>query len=42
MITLPTQIDTGKVQANCVDGVLTVTLPKAAAAKPKQITVKAR
>lgn len=42
MITLPTQIDTAKVQAGCVDGILTVTLPKAAAAKPKQIAVKAK
>lgn len=38
---LPAQIDAGKVEARCTDGVLTVTLPKAEAAKPKQITVKA-
>ena len=41
IITLPTQIDTNKVEAHCEDGVLTVTLPKAEEAKPKQITVKA-
>ena len=40
IISLPTQIDTGKVEARCTDGVLTVILPKAEAAKPKQITVK--
>lgn len=40
MIGLPGQIDTGKVEASCVDGVLTVVLPKAEAAKPKQIAVK--
>jgi HSP20 family protein len=41
IVTLPSQIDTGKVEARCIDGVLTVTLPKAEAAKPKQITIKA-
>ena len=41
MITLPGHIDTAKVEAKCTDGVLTVVMPKAAAAKPKQITVKA-
>lgn len=40
MISLPGQIDTGKVEAICLDGVLAITLPKAEAAKPKQITVK--
>jgi HSP20 family protein len=40
IISLPAQMDTGKVEANCTDGVLTVVLPKAEAAKPKQITVK--
>jgi HSP20 family protein len=38
-VTLPTQVDTGKVQATYKDGVLTVSLPKAEAAKPKQIAV---
>jgi len=40
MISLPGQIDTEKVEASCLDGVLTITLPKAEATKPKQITVK--
>ena len=40
IVTLPGQLNTGKVEARCTDGVLTVTLPKAEAAKPKQITVK--
>jgi HSP20 family protein len=41
VISLPGHIDTDKVEARCTDGVLTVVLPKAAAAKPKQINVKA-
>ena len=41
IVSLPAQIDAGRVEARCADGVLTVTLPKAEAAKPKQITVKA-
>ena len=41
IVSLPAQIDSDKVEARCVDGVLTVTLPKAAAAKPRQIAVKA-
>ena len=41
IVSLPAQIDAGRVEAHCADGVLTVTLPKAEAAKPKQITVKA-
>jgi HSP20 family protein len=40
IISLPTQIDMGKVEAHCTDGILTVILPKAEAAKPKQIAVK--
>jgi HSP20 family protein len=40
MIGLPRQIDTNKVEASCVDGVLTIVVPKAEVAKPKQITVK--
>lgn len=40
MIGLPDQIDTEKVEASCVDGILTVVVPKAEAAKPKQVTVK--
>lgn len=41
IISLPSQVDTGKVEADSKDGVLTVVLPKAEAAKPKQIAVKA-
>jgi HSP20 family protein len=40
MIGLPGEIDTKKVEASCVDGLLTIVIPKAAAAKPRQITVK--
>ena len=40
IVTLPAQVDTGKVEAGCTNGVLQVTLPKAEAAKPKQIAVK--
>lgn len=40
IISLPAQIDTAKVEAHCSDGILTITLPKSEAAKPKQITVK--
>ena len=41
MISLSDQVDTAKVEARCVDGVLTVALPKAESAKPRQITIKA-
>ena len=37
---LGTKVDPDKVQASLTNGVLTVTLPKAADAKPKQIQVK--
>jgi HSP20 family protein len=37
---LATKIDSDKVQASLTNGVLTVTLPKAADAQPKQIQVK--
>jgi HSP20 family protein len=37
---LPSAVDTSKVEARCIDGVLTVVLPKAEVAKPKQIAVK--
>jgi HSP20 family protein len=40
MIGLPAQIDSGKVEAHASDGVLTIVLPKAEVAKPKQITIK--
>lgn len=39
-LTLPVAVDTSKVQASYQDGILTVTLPKAEEAKPKQIQVK--
>ena len=38
-ITLPTHVDANKVNATYRDGILTVTLPKAEEAKPKQIPV---
>jgi HSP20 family protein len=38
-ITLPTRVDASKVTATYKDGILTVTLPKAEEAKPKQIQV---
>jgi len=38
-ITLPTRVDANKVSAIYRDGILTVTLPKAEEAKPKQIPV---
>ena len=38
-VTLPAAVDAGQVQATYKDGVLTVTLPKAEEAKPKQIAV---
>jgi HSP20 family protein len=40
MISLSDQVDTAKAEARCVDGVLTVVLPKAESAKPRQITIK--
>ena len=41
IVSLPAQVDTGKVDAHCTDGVLTIVLPKAEAIKPRQISVKA-
>jgi HSP20 family protein len=38
-ITLPTRVDANKVNATYKDGILTVTLPKAEEAKPKQIQI---
>ena len=38
-ITLPTRVDANKVNATYKHGILTVTLPKAEEAKPKQIQV---
>ncbi|MBU4261256.1 MAG: Hsp20/alpha crystallin family protein [Proteobacteria bacterium] len=37
--TLPADVDPEKVGASLKDGILTLTLPKAEAAKPKQITI---
>jgi HSP20 family protein len=39
VIRLPVDVDPEKVQASLRDGVLTLTLPKAEAAKPRRITV---
>jgi len=39
MIGLPAEVDTDKVDANLENGILTVVVPKAEIAKPKQITV---
>lgn len=39
-LTLPVAVNGSKVQASYKDGILTVTLPKAEEAKPKQIEVK--
>jgi len=38
-VTLPSEVATDKVEARYADGILTLTLPKAEAAKPRQITV---
>jgi len=40
-LSLPNRVDSNKVQARYVDGILTVILPKAAEARPKQISVQA-
>ena len=37
--TLPSDVDTAKVEAQLTNGVLTLTLPKSEAAKPKQIAI---
>lgn len=37
---LPTEVDADQVSAEYTDGMLKVTLPKAEAAKPKQISIK--
>jgi HSP20 family protein len=40
MVELPQPVDAEKVQAELVNGVLTVVLPKRAEAKPRRIHVK--
>ena len=40
MVNLPNEIDPDKVEASLVNGILTVVVPKAQAAKPRQISVK--
>lgn len=40
-VTLPTEVDVDRVTAKYADGILNLTLPKAEAAKPRQITVRA-
>lgn len=37
--TLPRHVDTGNIKANYKDGILTLTIPKAEAAKPKEIQI---
>lgn len=39
-VELPADVNTDKIRAECRNGVLLVTLPKAEAARPKKITVK--
>jgi HSP20 family protein len=41
-VTLPTDVQADKAKADFEDGVLTITLPKAEAVKPKTITIKAK
>jgi HSP20 family protein len=40
IIALPGDVEVNNVEAGLVDGILTVTVPKAEVAKPKQISVK--
>jgi HSP20 family protein len=41
VVTLPDRVDGGQVSASFAQGVLTVTLPKAESARPRQINVSA-
>ena len=41
-VTLPSAVQAGKVAATYDDGILEITLPKAAEAKPKKIEVKVK
>jgi len=40
-LTVPSTVESGRIEARYSDGILTVRLPKAAEARPKQITVQA-
>ena len=40
IVTLPTEVDAERVDAKYTDGILTITLPKAEEAKPRQIAVR--
>ncbi len=40
-ITLPQQLDAGKISASMVEGILTIEVPKSEQAKPRRIEVKA-
>ena len=40
VIALPSDIEVGKIEAGYVDGILSITIPKAEETKPKQIAVK--
>ncbi len=40
VISLPGEIDAGKAEAALTDGILTITIPKAEAAKPRQIAIR--
>ena len=40
-VTLPTEVDAERVDARYAEGILTLTLPKAAQAKPRQISIRA-
>ena len=40
IFSLPAQVDLEKVEAKSAEGVLTITLPKSEATKPRQITIK--
>jgi len=39
-ITLPTEVAVDKIEARCVDGILTLTLPKVEETKPRKIAVR--
>ncbi len=41
-ITLPSMVDASKAEAEIEDGIVTLTIPKAEEAKPRQITVKVK